>query len=1429
MTMGAKSSALTSATDPPRARILSRRFFTPSSSAFATVVDYGPHPGDSCHANDWDKARTVSRYVVSDGTATLIARTWTRYVRGVAANGWPTIVETTFRACSQSAAIDDPGNAVSTVVRYDDESSLVPYLLRGETVSETDEDGVTETHSHTILSNSVVCTVVTRTKGAHEAKTREVKERDLAYGLALYEATQLTADPSVEFGWRRHVYDSRHRLRFTQYDDGSSETNAYDCCRLLFRIDRNGAKTLYCSTPETAHLYHAEEEVSMAALPPGADFTMPGLGYEGMSGRSAFRVTQHFADAFGRETNTVSFASTSQKASVDPSFGGLQSRYRTIAATHYPLGLSDVSAMADARGAVTRIENRSCQSYDETVSALFAAEAPDVAVSVTTNRSFRGGGSLAVRAADGKCVAERHVASYAADGTRIECSTTDSSDCGVVTNRVSECDFLGRVVRVKSPTSDVVRSYDGASPRELSSHDLVSGVAATNVYDDVGDLAGVDSCGVSSRSVVSYECVSGGWWRVEAEIAFASGVTNRNEALRTRLTGLSDEVRSETERTDWGERISRTTSSFDRSTSDLVEREESLADGVRESTRRFGYLWRTSGPDGTWLQYLDYFGWVYYVKWVSPNGGAPQRRMWYERNSLGDIVEEDTFWANTTGSVRTRTFSYDSLGNRVSEENEVGDVVMRGFDSAGRVVSEDGDAYPLRVGYDSAGRRTSLRTTRDAENWDETGWAFDAPTGLCTSKTFADGSAVTNTWTADGLPLRKIAPDGSWTENVYDSSRRKVGQASGDPSCVFALSLDAFGRTVAASNAVAGYVYSLANQGVATNETATVADLSLDISRAVDSCGRVVSIARGGVRDEIAYCPSNGVMAAISNDEVSVAYSYSDDLLDTGYAISVAGGETFCRAVSRHDHVGDMVLSVTNSTPVATNGWHYYHDNCRRPVSRNADAFAYNSRGEVTNATIAANASAYAYDGIGNLSESSVATGGLPAVATSYYVNSLNQYESIWSADDDAWLEYSENGEVTRFGDRGFLYDAKSRLVCAGVWVFDEERYYAGDFTDYDELYSFELVVSNRYDYLDRRVQKITSEATHTYFYDGWMLIKEIVANTNGTIDVIEYHWGKDLSGTIGGAGGVGGLLYLKRNGAIYVPWYDAYGNVMGYWDAQGNVVAQYTYDAFGKLISSSGPMADVFAIRYSTKYFDVETGFYYYGYRFYSPELMRWITRDPIGEEGGVNLYAMCENNSVAQFDVFGLYELTLISDNTVESDVLMWYLHGNVGNVIRSNIRSREHLLDVIRRENARHGSLVTVLNLSGHGLASGSGVSFVNGAGFDVGESYNVMKPLLARGATIRIWSCEAASTYRKCSNLKTAAEALDVTIFANTGDVAAGPDGGTFGRLVRGVVAWIVGEKEGEWMRFVPHPKIQSKGWTIGPRVFKIQKRERRAND
>ena len=120
-------------------------------------------------------------------------------------------------------------------------------------------------------------------------------------------------------------------------------------------------------------------------------------------------------------------------------------------------------------------------------------------------------------------------------------------------------------------------------------------------------------------------------------------------------------------------------------------------------------------------------------------------------------------------------------------------------------------------------------------------------------------------------------------------------------------------------------------------------------------------------------------------------------------------------------------------------------------------------------------------------------------------------------------------------------------------------------------------------------------------------------------------------------AGGVGGLLYEKRNGAIYIPFQDAFGNIMGYWDTNGVIVAEYTYDAFGKTIAQSGSMADVFRHRFSTKYYDSETGFYYYGYRYYFPELRRWLSRDPLEEEGGENLYAFSANSPIYNIDFLG------------------------------------------------------------------------------------------------------------------------------------------------------------------------------------------------
>ena len=132
--------------------------------------------------------------------------------------------------------------------------------------------------------------------------------------------------------------------------------------------------------------------------------------------------------------------------------------------------------------------------------------------------------------------------------------------------------------------------------------------------------------------------------------------------------------------------------------------------------------------------------------------------------------------------------------------------------------------------------------------------------------------------------------------------------------------------------------------------------------------------------------------------------------------------------------------------------------------------------------------------------------------------------------------------------------------------------------------------------------------------------------------------WGKDLSGTLQGAGGVGGLLAVRTGEGSYYPAYDNNGNIVSYTDDSGAVVAFYAYDTFGNILSASGPLASAFAHRFSTKPRDPETGFYYFGYRFYAPLLGRWMNRDPIGELESDNLFCFALNHGIHAWDYLGL-----------------------------------------------------------------------------------------------------------------------------------------------------------------------------------------------
>ncbi|TAG07868.1 MAG: RHS repeat-associated core domain-containing protein, partial [Verrucomicrobia bacterium] len=171
------------------------------------------------------------------------------------------------------------------------------------------------------------------------------------------------------------------------------------------------------------------------------------------------------------------------------------------------------------------------------------------------------------------------------------------------------------------------------------------------------------------------------------------------------------------------------------------------------------------------------------------------------------------------------------------------------------------------------------------------------------------------------------------------------------------------------------------------------------------------------------------------------------------------------------------------------------------------------------------------------------------------------------------------------------------------------------------------------------------------FIYDAWNCITEYQFHNSSFSLHTSYLWGMDLSGTMQGAGlpvkasatagGVGGLLSQRTtNGApavIHYPCYDGNGNITQYLTSTGSIAAHFEYDPFGNTVVNTDT-TNQFAHRFSTKPLDQPTGLYYYGYRYYDPTTGRWPSRDPIGEEGGGNLYGFVGNDGFNRWDILGL-----------------------------------------------------------------------------------------------------------------------------------------------------------------------------------------------
>ena len=350
----------------------------------------------------------------------------------------------------------------------------------------------------------------------------------------------------------------------------------------------------------------------------------------------------------------------------------------------------------------------------------------------------------------------------------------------------------------------------------------------------------------------------------------------------------------------------------------------------------------------------------------------------------------------------------------------------------------------------------------------------------------------------------------------------------------------------------------------------------------------------------------------------------------------------------------NLLASVTNGS-VST--YTYTNDALgrRTNVTRSGSAFSdtniltygYNSRSEVISALSNINANysfSYNYDPIGNRLNSTLA-----GTAWSYTSNNLNQYTALTSGNTTQSPAYDADGNMTFRDGWTQIWNGENRLV---------------------EMYNDTTKLTFSYDYMGRRIEKKVFQQTGgiwapqkslQYVYDGYKLIEEIDTLPDEKPVIRRYTWQPESQGA-----DLPLVVTDVASDQSYFYTADGNKNISELVDATGNIAAHYEYDPFGKINTQNGAYAASNPFRFSSEYFDSETGLVYYNYRYYSPELGRWINRDPIQEKGGWNLYAMVENRVSNTNDTLGTYKYQVNKDktdtvNVEECEIVIFDGHGD------------------------------------------------------------------------------------------------------------------------------------------------------------------------
>ena len=1158
------------------------------------------------------------------------------------------------RASSPGASWDAPGNERSVTHALTDLSS--PF--HGELLSRTSSDGTALQRSISPNADGTwtVVTLEGRTAGGYSIVSGTRTEELRASDGGLLSREMRDVESGLLLAREEHDRDAFGRTIRIRFADGTQEEREYGCCGPLRTVRRDGSELLEERSPRGLLLSRTEGGVTRTFAYDGAERLMAEtlLGAQGGA-----LTTQYEYDEHGDRTATVSPAGHRTEYAIDLAEGRLR---ETVT---YPDGGTETTSR-HRDGSLALVSG--------------SATVPRQCLYTVLE-----GGGTAVRTlyADGTWEESRRDFL----GRTVETAWSNSS------SETTEYDGMGRVVKRTSPGGVVTLfSYDDAQYGDVVAVDM-DGDGALGLYGvDLAEATRTDYVEAEGRVMRRTRT-----WRWQEDFSPTPALLSQS------LESVDGDLSL---REEGGRMIRRETLFLGGGALRVTTTAAGVSSPAVEEYRE-GRLVERNSPEEGRIQYAyDQFG----------RAAGETRRANGSVQRLRLVLDADGRATSSTweagGESRVSHAAYDGAGRPVSQTRPDGSRLLREYDPMGNLIREDGDAWRLAFAYDPRGRLASLYTFRDADSeGDRTTWSYDAR-GRVVRKTYADGSHVDYAYDGDGRPVSRTSSRGIVSTRTYDAAGRPLSLSFSDGTPSQSYAYDRGGRLVSVTDGAGTRSLSYDSAGNLLSEgmphvpgkavartydeqgrrTGLALGADLSAAYAYDGLGRLSSVVCG--EDAIAFDsrPHGGEAARhwIRNGNEAAAVVTEYDAWDSIAAISFGPpeGEAFSLGYD-YDGLGRR----TQATLPDGSSWRYTYDRLSQVTS-----------GEKRDASgePAENGSfRYAYDGAGNRT---LSQDGAPNAIRRYGANALNQYTSIAGTghvplrgrtDENARVvvtatvdghsqiyvpsrngqEFSvdipldnSQGEVTATiqvdalkpdpsgtGDlhrrltgeytlpaatpQTLAYDADGNLLAGDGWAYA----WNGE----DRLASAEkdtLRLEFAYDYLGRRFEKKTYEngvlVKHRLFaYDGFQPVAEYDAlDDHALLHTFLWQPGEERT-----------PLLLDGN-RLYVT--DANRNVVALLDPAGEATDTYLYDPFGN-VAHTGTSPN--PIQFSSEIFDQETGLVYYNYRYYNPKWGRWTKRDPMGEQGGVNLYAFVRNRTLDSVDTLGLKEKISVG----KCEILIIYGH--------------------------------------------------------------------------------------------------------------------------------------------------------------------------